>query len=91
LVSFMPRVAARFRFSIKYKKTGTAIKVELIEVAGLWGQRRYRIRLNSREPAHVRETTLTEVFERPLDRLEAQSLSNGLRRCVVKRAGRDLP
>ena len=74
----MPRAAARFRFSIKDKKTGTALKVELIEAAGPWGERRYRIRLNGREPAHVKEATLTEIFER-------------LRRWVVKRAGCELP
>jgi hypothetical protein len=34
----MPRAAARFRLSIKDQKTGTALKVELIEVAGLLGR-----------------------------------------------------
>jgi hypothetical protein len=69
----MPRAAARFRLSIKDKKTGAAWKVELIDAPGMWGERRYRIRLNGREPAHVKEATLTEIFER-------------LRRWVVKRA-----
>jgi hypothetical protein len=73
LVSLMPRAAARFRLSIKDRKTGTALKVELIESPGLWGERRYRLRLNGREPDHVKEATLTEVFER-------------LRRWLVKRA-----
>lgn len=73
MVSLMPRAAARFRLSIKDRKTGTALKVELIEAQGLWGERRYRIRLNGREPAQVKEATLTEIFER-------------LRRWLVKRA-----
>ena len=59
--------------SPKDNKTRTGIKVELIEVRGLWGERRYRLRLNGREPAHVKEATLTEVFDR-------------LRRWLVKRA-----
>ena len=70
----MPRSAARFRLSIKDNKSRTAIKVELIDAPGLWGERRYRLRLNGREPAHVKEATLTEVFDR-------------LRRWLVRRAG----
>lgn len=70
----MARSNARFRLSIKDNKTRTGIKVELIEARGLWGERRYRLRLNGREPAHVKEATLTEVFDR-------------LRRWLVKRAG----
>ncbi len=83
----MPRSDARFRRSIKDNKARTEIKVELIEAPGLWGERRDRLRLNGREPAHVREATLTEVFDRSLDRLETLRLSNGLRRWLVKRAG----
>jgi hypothetical protein len=70
----MPRADARFRVSIKDKKSGVALKVELIDALGLWGERRYRIRLNGREPAHVKEATLTEIFERPLDRARGPEL-----------------
>ena len=70
----MPRSAARFRLSIKDKKTGTALKVELIDAPGMWGERRYRLRMNGREPTHVKEATLTEIFDR-------------LRRWLVKRSG----
>lgn len=69
----MPRAAARFRVSLKDYKTRTTIKVELIEAPGLWGERRYRLRLNGREPDRIKEGTLTEIFDR-------------LRRWVVKRA-----
>jgi hypothetical protein len=70
----MPRAAARFRLSLKDRKTGTALRVELIDAPGLWGERRYRIRLNGREPSRVKEATLTEIFDR-------------LRRWLVRRAG----
>lgn len=70
----MPRSAARFRVSIKDNKAGRALKVELIESPGLWGERRYRIRMDGREPANVKEATLTEIFDR-------------LRRWLVRRAG----
>ena len=69
----MPRLVARFRLSIKDNKSRAGIKVELIEARGLWGERRYRLRLNGREPAHVKEATLTQVFDR-------------LRKWLVKRA-----
>jgi hypothetical protein len=69
----MPRADARFRLSFKDKKTGAGLKVELIESPGLWGERRYRIRLNGREATRVKEATLTEIFER-------------LRRWIVRRA-----
>ena len=35
-------------------ETGTALKVELIDAPGPWGERRYRIRVNGREPVHVK-------------------------------------
>ncbi len=70
----MPRAIARFRLSIKDRKTKTGLKVELIDAPGLWGERRYRLRVNGREPARIKEATLTEIFDR-------------LRRWVVKRAG----
>lgn len=69
----MPKSDARFRVSIKDNKTRTGIKVELIDAPGLWGERRYRLRLNGREPDRLKEATLTEVFDR-------------LRRWLVKRA-----
>ena len=70
----MARSTARFRLSIMDNRTRTGIKVELIEAKRLWGERRYRLRLDGREPEHVKEATLTEVFDR-------------LRRWLVKRAG----
>ena len=73
LVAGMPRTKARFRVSRKDNKTGRALKVELIEARGLWGERRYRLRVDGREPVKVKEATLTEVFDR-------------LRRWLVRRA-----
>lgn len=73
LMQAMPRAAARFRVSLKNYKTRTAIKVELIEAPGLWSERRYRLRLNGREPDRIKEATLTEILDR-------------LRRGLVKRA-----
>jgi hypothetical protein len=60
----MGRPAARFRISIKDNQTLTVLKVELIECPGLWGERRFRLRVNNREPARIKEATLTEVFDR---------------------------
>jgi hypothetical protein len=71
----MPRTAARFRVSIKDNKVGTCLKVELIESPGLWGERRYRVRVNGRAVAKVREVTLSGAFDR-------------LRRWTVRQAGR---
>jgi len=68
----MGRSAARFRISIKDNQTSTVIKVELIEVSGLWGEKRFGLRVNNREPDRIKEATLTEVFDR-------------LRRWLVKR------
>ena len=74
MFSLMPETAARFRLLLTDKQTSTALKVELIDAPGLWGERRYRLRLNGREPAHVKVATLSEIFDR-------------LRRWLVKRAG----
>lgn len=60
----MGRSPARFRISIKDNKTGKALKVELIDAPGLWGERRFRLRQNSRNPDQIKEASLTEVFER---------------------------
>jgi hypothetical protein len=60
----MPRATARFRLSIKDKNIGTHLKVELIEAPGLWGERRFRLRVNGQEPKKIKEATLTEVFDR---------------------------
>jgi len=48
------------------------IKVELIENPGFWGEKRFRLRVNNREPRRIKEATLTDVFDR-------------LRRWLVKR------
>ena len=37
---------ARFRISIKDHHTCDGLKVELVDAPGLWGERRYTIRLN---------------------------------------------
>jgi hypothetical protein len=72
----MPKSGARFRLSIKDNKTRSGIKVELIEAPGIWGDRRYQIRVNGRQAEKIKEATLTEVFDR-------------LRRWVVARADRE--
>ena len=64
LVGDMGRSSARFRISIKGNKTGRALKVELIDAPGLWGERRFRLRQNGRNPDQIKKATLTEVFER---------------------------
>jgi hypothetical protein len=69
----MPRVPARFRISIKDNEASRVLKVELIESRGVWGEKRFRLRVNNREPARLKEATLTEVFDR-------------LRRWLVQRA-----
>jgi hypothetical protein len=69
----MGRQIARFRISIKDQQTSKMIKVELIESPGIWGEKRFRLRVNNRESRRIKEATLTEVFEQ-------------LRRWLVKRA-----
>jgi hypothetical protein len=68
----MPRADAQYRISIRDIAARKTLKVELIETRGLWGERRYRLRVNGREPATIKEATLTEIFDR-------------LRRWLVKR------
>jgi hypothetical protein len=69
----MARSKARFRISICDKKTGETLKVELIESPGLWGERRFKIRMNGKAAAKVPEATLTVICSR-------------LRRWLVKQA-----
>jgi hypothetical protein len=69
----MGRSKSRFRISICDKESGESLKVELIDAAGLWSERRYKIRLNGKAATQLPEGTLTEVFDR-------------LRRWMVKRA-----
>ena len=59
----MARSPARFRISIKDKKTGNAVKVELIEATGLWDTQRFRLRVNGREPERIKFATLTETLD----------------------------
>jgi hypothetical protein len=68
----MSRRTARFRISIKDNEASTGIKVELIENRGPFGEQRFLLRVNGRSPHHIKEASLTEVFER-------------LRRWLVKR------
>ena len=42
----MPTARARFRISITDHHTGAGLEVELVDAPGLWGERRYAIRLN---------------------------------------------
>jgi hypothetical protein len=74
----MPRANAQFRVSIKDKKLGTHLKVELIEDPGMWGERRFRLRVNGKEPKVLKEATLTEIFDR-------------LRRWLVTQSDREKP
>ena len=60
----MPTSPARFRISIKDQHTGNGLKVELIDAPGIWGERRYKIRLNGKPSAKIKEATLSEVFNR---------------------------
>lgn len=60
----MPRARARFRVSIRDKECGTHLKVELIPAPGLWGERRFKLRVNGKEAERIKEATLTEVFDR---------------------------
>ncbi len=76
LFELMPRAAARFRLSIKDNKMRSGLKVELIEAPGIWGERRYQIRVNGQQAEKIKEATLTEVFDR-------------LRRWLVARADRE--
>jgi hypothetical protein len=71
----MPRSEAQYRISIRDIAAGKTLKVELIDARGLWGERRYRLRVDGREPSKIKEATLTEIFDR-------------LRRWLVKRGSR---
>lgn len=46
LAGTMPTARARFRISITDHHTGAGLEVELVDAPGLWGERRYAIRLN---------------------------------------------
>ena len=71
------KVSGAFRVSIKEQKGGRALKVELIDAPGLWGERRCQIRVNGRAADKIKQATLLEV----LDRLR--------RRIVQRRKKRD--
>ena len=60
----MPTARARFRISIKDHHTGEELKVELVDAPGLWGERRYAIRVNGKPATKVKVATLSEVFHR---------------------------
>lgn len=78
LVGGMPKSEARFRLSIKDNKTRTGIKVELIDAPGLWGEWRYRLRLNGREPNHVQGSDVDRGFRpaAPLARESCREISH---------------
>ena len=40
------------------------LKLQLLDAPGLWGERRYRVRVNGRRSTKVRELTVTEVIAR---------------------------
>lgn len=69
----MARPPAHFRISLKDKLTDKSLKVELLDSRGLWGERRYRVRVNGKRATKVEDITLTEVFAR-------------LRRWIVRQA-----
>jgi hypothetical protein len=58
------RKLARFRISLKDHRTLKGIKVELIKTDTLWGEARFRLRVNGRAARQIKEATLTEVFDR---------------------------
>ena len=66
----MGRPRARFRLSLKDQASGESLKVELIPApnetpfASNPAAKRYRIRVNGKASAKVKEATLTEVFHR---------------------------
>jgi len=48
------RQTARFRISIKDNKTSVSTKVELIESRGVFGEQRFLLRVNGRQPVTLR-------------------------------------
>lgn len=58
------RARASFRLSFKDQRTGESLKLELIDAPGLWGERRYRVRVNGRLSTKVADLTLTEILNR---------------------------
>lgn len=60
----MGRPKARFRISIKDNERRRVLKVELIECPGLWGERRFQLRVNGHMARRIKVAALTEVFDR---------------------------
>ena len=66
----MARLSARFRLSLKDRKSGESLKVELIEAPNESpfvsnpAARRYRVRVNGKAATKVKDVTLTEAFDR---------------------------
>ena len=60
----MPRSDARYRISIRDIKGNKTLKVELIDAPGYWGERRYKIRVDGKQPKNIKVATLSEVFNR---------------------------
>jgi len=73
----MGRPSARFRISIKDNEAATTIKVELIASRGLWGEQRFRLRVNGREPRRFRDATLTRFATGSDDGWSANPSGNG--------------
>jgi hypothetical protein len=59
----MARQTARFRISVKDNASGSHFKVELIQTSGLWGERRFILRVNGRQPRRLRVASLTQVCD----------------------------
>jgi hypothetical protein len=76
----MARARASFRLSIKDQRTGEILKLELLDAPGLWGERRYRIRVNGRLSAKVKELTVTEIIARLRPWLVARAKRSWARR-----------
>jgi len=60
----MGRQTARFRISVKDNASGDHFKVELIQTSGLWGERRFTLRVNGRKSHRLRVASLTQVCDR---------------------------
>jgi hypothetical protein len=62
--SGVARPRASFRLSFKDQRSGETLKIELIDAPGLWGERRYRVRVNGRMSTKTADLTLTEIINR---------------------------
>jgi hypothetical protein len=57
-------LACPLRISIKDHHTGEGLKVELVDATGLWGERRYEIRLYGKPATKVKGATVSDISHR---------------------------